>query len=334
MHSMFYSEATMKKSNLRHIPVYSKYSHAQRRIPGIELNIPSGMSNEDDIQIVYASPDYNPVGIVLLLHACTHNALKFFPSSETCLNCVGLSEELKIVRLLLERGYMPVSVSCVNRKSGCWSGPDHLRIAKVLDHKLFSNYEKVYAIGASSGGTFAAELLVRGVVKGALVEVMSLSNEIVGKLKKSPKPLFLAPMPRDKRTLSGVIRNYEDLKSFNSEGKNMIVLDTQSCDSIPVTRSYLQERVIGMTTTIADMLISKLLQEKHLDSSQMLIVDPTKSNWRVIVSPTNTSYWLDQFPLKPGYSPLAKALHRAWAYHEYCSEVVLEALDLFEKYSR
>lgn len=36
------------------------------------------------------------------------------------------------------------------------------------------------------------------------------------------------------------------------------------------------------------------------------------------------------FDLTPGRSPLAKALHRAWAYHEYCSEAVDRALDFFE----
>ena len=334
IHSTFHSE-TAEKSNMRHVSDYSEHSHdVSRGIPGIELKIPSGTPNEDDIQVVYTTPGHNPNGIVLILHACTHNALKFFSQSETCHNCVGLSEELRIVRLVLERGYMPVAVSCVNSKSGCWSGSDHLRIVKVLQHKIFLNYERKYVIGASSGGTFAAELLVRDVVKGALVEVMGLNNDIVGKLKRNPKPLFLAPMPRDKHTLSVVMRNYEDLKDLNAGGKEMIVLDTMSCDSFPVTRSYLQDRVIGMTVTIADTLISKLLQEKHLDSSQMLIVDPTKSNWRDIVSPTNSSYWLDQFSLKPGYSPLAKALHRAWAYHEYCSEVVFAALNLFENNSR
>ena len=35
-------------------------------------------------------------------------------------------------------------------------------------------------------------------------------------------------------------------------------------------------------------------------------------------------------PLGPGVSPLAKALHRAWAFHEYCSGVIDPALDFFE----
>ena len=96
-----------------------------KEIPGIELHIPSPMNNEDSIQIVIPSTMYQPSsskGIVLLLHACTHSALKFFSSSpSTCPNCVGLSEELRIVRLVIASGYIPVAISSIDRKSGCWS---------------------------------------------------------------------------------------------------------------------------------------------------------------------------------------------------------------------
>ncbi|KAL3806518.1 hypothetical protein ACHAXA_002560 [Cyclostephanos tholiformis] len=180
-------------------------------IPGIELKIPSPMPNEDPIQIVYASNNITsttahktPKGIVLLLHACTHSALKFFsPSPSACPNCLGLSEELRIVRITIERGYMPVAVSCVDRKSGCWSmSQDVYRIEQVLKHDfvrafLTTERSSIFAVGASSGGAFAAELATRGIVDAALVMVMSLSDGVTGKLRNSPKPIYLAPMPRD-----------------------------------------------------------------------------------------------------------------------------------------
>lgn len=300
----------------------------------VELQIPSTIPNEDSIQVVYAPTvsSASAKGIVLLLHACTHTALKFFSPSHTCPDCVGLSEELRIARLVLKKNYIPVAISCNNRKSGCWSNPDHQRIQTVLQHELFAGYDAIYAIGASSGGSFAAQLLVRDVADGALVMVMSLNKETTSKLKNNPKPLFLAPMPRDKGTTSGTIQNYEYLKEVNTNNdKRMVVLDVESCGPLPVTRTYLLERVPEMTATIADRLVSSLLQERHLDPSQMLIVDPTKSNWREIVSPGNSTHWLGKFALLPGYSPLAKALHRAWAFHEYCSKVIVPALELFER---
>jgi hypothetical protein len=302
-----------------------------QEVPGIELWIPSPNPGQDEIQVVYATTVSPAKGVVLLLHACTHTALKFFSLSRTCLDCVGLSEEMRITRIVLEHGYMPVAVTCINRKSGCWSNADFLRIQTVLQHELFRNHDIIYGIGASSGGSFAAQLLVKDTIKGALVIVMSLSSGITSSLKINPKPLFLAPMPRDKHTTAGAISNYQDLKVLNADNKELIALDTESCDSLPVTSSYLLSRVVGMTASIADTLIADLTRAKHIDKNQLLVVDPTKSNWREIVSPKNSTHLMNKFALKPGYSPLAKALHRAWAYHEYCSEVVAAALNLFER---
>jgi hypothetical protein len=56
-------------------------------------------------------------------------------------------------------------------------------------------HQVIYAIGASSGGAFASQLLVNNIVNGALVMVMSLTNNVVKRLKEEPKPLYLAPMP-------------------------------------------------------------------------------------------------------------------------------------------
>ena len=313
-------------------------------IPGIELQIPSPIRNEDAIQIVSSSNNITSTsahkqskGIVLLLHACTHSALKFFsPSPSTCPNCLGLSEELRIVRIVIDSGYMPVAVSSIDRKSGCWStSRDIGRIEAVLKHDLIRGFlakegSSIFAIGASSGGAFAAELLTRNMVHAALIMVMGLSDGVTGKLRTSPKPIYLAPMPRDKGTMKMVMNNHRDLKSV----KDFIRLDTTSCGSLPVTTRYLLQRVPGMTTDAGDDLISLLKKAGHIDSSNMMNVDPTRSRWRYIISPSNSTHWLKKFDLKPGSSPLAKALHRAWAFHEYCSDAVVPALRFFEQFQR
>eukprot|EP00585_Thalassiosira_rotula_P000892 CAMPEP_0196161024 /NCGR_PEP_ID=MMETSP0910-20130528/47124_1 /TAXON_ID=49265 /ORGANISM="Thalassiosira rotula, Strain GSO102" /LENGTH=148 /DNA_ID=CAMNT_0041425965 /DNA_START=578 /DNA_END=1024 /DNA_ORIENTATION=- len=137
-------------------------------------------------------------------------------------------------------------------------------------------------------------------------------------------------MPRDKSRMEQVVKNYRDLDGV----RDFVILDGTTCGSIPVTTAYLIQRVPGMTTKASEELISGLKRAGHIDpSSDMLRVDPTRSDWRSIVSPTNSTHWLDEFDLKPGYSPLAKALHRAWAFHEYCSEAVIPALRFFEKRS-
>ena len=210
------------------------------------------------------------------------------------------------------------------------------RVKAVLEHELFHKYQKdqyhIFAIGASSGGAFAAELATRNVVQAALVMVMQLSNDVVSKLQASPKPIYLAPMLRDKHSMKQVLKNYHDLK--NSGSSDAVVLDSTSCDSLPLTSQYLVQRVPGMTNDTAKSLIAVLKEAGHINpSTNMLQVDPTKpkSDWRHILSPQNSTHWLNIFDLQPGVSPLAKALNRAWAFHEYCSEVVVPSLEFFER---
>ena len=197
------------------------------------------------------------------------------------------------------------------------------RIEKVLNHSVFAANSKqqqqqqqtpVFAIGASSGGAFAAQLVAEptGIVQAGLVMVMSIPNNIIPKLVQ--KLIYLEPMPRDKGRTRLVIQNYNDLVRRSNNSSASIILDTTSCVPLPVTIEYLIQRVPGMNQQFAKALIGDLKLARHLDeSSNLLLVDPTRSNWRQIVSPGNDTYWMDQFALRPGYSPLAKALHRAWA---------------------
>ncbi|CAJ1947279.1 unnamed protein product [Cylindrotheca closterium] len=374
-----------------------------REIPGLEISIPMPPDGgQSDLQVVIPAnlqsyfssnisiDDSKAKGMVLLLHACTHSATKFFsPSLATCPNCVGLSEEMRIVRLVLEKGYIPVALSCVDRKSGCWnptkdtkrieyllkwlreepSSNEPLSPRKFLSTALSSSpSSQTFVMGASSGGAMAAQLVAHGVIDKGVVMVMGLGPKVVTQLQElhrqrqqsknnggkasSPK-LYLAPMPRDKGTTQKAIQNYHTLCTNNcasaghnplpnSEAGDWIILDTTHCASLPVTVDFLMQRVPGMNVEAANQLIQALLEAKHMDKdSQELVVDPTRSNWRdllllqeekkAVSSSSNASYYHGKFALQPGYSPLAKALHRAWAFHEYCSEVVVPALEFFEQ---
>ena len=345
-------------------------------------------------------------GIVILLHACTHNAFKFFsPSTTKCPDCVGLSEELQLVRHVLERGYVALAVTCSNAKSGCWGdGEDVDRIRYVVDefirrhsihHSIITsttnnsaaadnnsdntrsnNNDKVgvtvYAIGASSGGYMAAKIMAEGIANSAAVMVMGLGEQLLNKLLSLNKPqtasttndaaaasttrrrLYFAPMTKDKGTAKRVRENYKYLieqQKSSSQKPFEVILDETSCLPLPVTVEYLWNRVPGMTKEASKIIVDTLLEQKHLDpANNLLIVNPTKSNWRdyllALPHPAAAAYtkkekngstnnnkmllW-ETFDLTPGISPLAKALHRAWAMHEYCSESVIPAIDFFEK---
>lgn len=305
------------------------------------------------IEAVYALP--NPAddikGIVLLLHACTHNAFKFFAPSNSCQPCVGLTEEMRIVRLVISREYAALAVTCNNKQSGCWADTDipRLEIALgnfqklVLPKKISSN--SIIAIGASSGGHMAAKLVAEGQADAALIMVMSLGAALQNRLSdvrsSSSHPLYLAPMPRDQTTTRKAEENYQALK----QAAFPVIFDKTSCAPLPVTAAYLSSRLPGMTGKIAERIIEGLLQAQHLkEDNYMLQKDPTQSNWREVLQKTDLDDTLERtrsaktadllwgkFVLTPGKSPLAKALHRAWAFHEYCSEVVEPALDFFEQ---
>ena len=299
--------------------------------------------SKQSIEAVYAIPSQKPVkGIVLLLHGCSHSALKFFSPSRTCPECIGLSEEIRISHLVLSSGYVPLAVSSYDRKRGCWSAKkDTAQIEQTLKNFQFilsnsspANNLPIYAIGASSGGYMAAELASRGLVSGSIVMVMSLGKSLQKRLFEAPVSLYLAPMPRDSQTTLRVQADFEALKG-SSVCK--VILDEKTCRPIPVTDKYLLSRVPGLKIQDAKDIVDILVKKKHLDSEYYFIQDPTRSNWRELLKkaggadsiPDTNMLW-GKYNISPGKSPLAKAFHRGWAVHEYCSEVVLPGLSMFE----
>jgi len=316
-------------------------------------------------EIVYATPtvatslgETGVHGIALLLHGCSHSALKFFSKSNSCSACIGLSEELLITKTLLKQHSLVVlAVSSQDRTSGCWSMKDVVHIQDALqfvhDDIVSETFHvnanlPVFAFGASSGGRFAAQLAVRKIVDAAMVGVMSLGQELTRRWSEMDKkpPIYLAPMPRDMQTLDSTKRDFAIMSqasdsnesSPNKHKKDLlksksVILDTTTCVALPVTSSYLHQRVSHMTIEMADLIVAALKSTGHLDSTTgYLLKDPTKLNWRdILKARCERQGCLESQALGPGVSPLAKALHRCWAFHEYCSEATSKALHFFQQ---
>lgn len=296
-------------------------------------------------ETVFAIPATKHIkGVIVLLHACTHNALKFFSPSPKCVLCIGLSEELRIASILLAREYAILAISSGDRISGCWSNHDKANVQAAFaefqtmlnlfqDNSEQRTYNSI-AIGASSGGKFAAELAADGIVQSALVMVMSLGPILRERLttmgSKMPH-IYLAPMPRDARVTQATVADFQKMANvLGRASERRLVLDTTTCVSLPVTAQYLHGRVPHMKQDMAEKIVQALVNAQHLDSDLFLIKDPTSSNWRSVLQESCDEKCLEHQCLEPGLSPLAKALHRAWAFHEYCSEVIDKALDCFE----
>lgn len=297
-------------------------------------------SGPTQMEAVYSIPDKTtPKGIVLIFHACTHNALKFFvPNPTDCPQCIGLSEEIRITQLVNARGYAILALTSQDRQSGCWSADMPAVRAALTDFQtrvLLADSTNVIAIGASSGGNFAAAVAANGIARAALIMVMGLGPVVRGQLvensTKAAMPLlYLAPMPRDQGTTKKARGNYEELAKSNA---SRIIFDDTTCVSLPVTATYLHQRVPNLPIEAAALIVEALTSSQHLNAeTNMFVTDPTRSNWRdVLREACEAQGCLDQQSLEPGLSPLAKALHRAWAFHEYCSEVIPKAFDFFEK---
>ena len=302
---------------------------------------PDGSSH---IEIVYSLPSNNHIikGVALLLHVCGHGGRNFFSKSESCETCNGLSEEMRISRILQSSKALAVlAVTSSNRLDGCWRDEDFDHIKDALEHFKTSHHIEqhipVLALGTSSGGIFAARLAVRRLVNAAMVGVMSLGPQLTTKwlnMEGTKPPIYFAPMPRDKETVAKVETDYQVMN-----GQGPVVLDRETCQSRPVDPSYLNERVPGLTMSQAQAIVDALTEAGHIDAiTGLLVKDPTSTtalganNWKVALqSSCADEGCLENQSLEIGASPLAKALNRAWAFHEYCSEVTLKALGFFEK---
>lgn len=201
----------------------------------------------------------------------------------------------------------------------------------------------------------AAQVAIEGLAQAALVMSMRLGKGLQDrwiklaldvKANSKPPKLYLAPMPQDQATLA---RSRGNFKAMSAVGQysNRIVLDTQTCVPEPVTEEFLLGRVPGLTREESTVIVKALIETGHVDAqSQLFVRDPTQSNWREVLlklsSPSSrhpigivpqgvleSEILWGHLVLTRGLSPLTKAFHRAWAFHEYCSEAVPPALAFF-----
>lgn len=217
------------------------------------------------------------------------------------------------------------------------------------------NHRPVVAVGASSGGRYAGRLLAREIVDASVVMVSALGKESVAELRNRspdgsthpPPSLYLALMPRDKSTTRAARKDSAGLgwtfvgspppppeerteEEIGGGERPAAVFDDTTCVPVPVDVAFLVGRVPGMKPSVASAIVAALTVSDHRDNGTgLLLVDPTTSDWRYQVRAVCGSC-LEGHSLKRGRSPLAKALHRAWAFHEYCSEALQKALPWIE----
>lgn len=279
-----------------------------------------------------------PKGTVLLFHGCSHSATDFFPKSASCQSCLGLPEELHIVRKCLARGLSTVAVSSSNRQRKCWQtnrtspdGPDYDRVESALKaaagHGAFQRDQPLFAVGASSGGYFATSLKAKYpqlIASNSIVAPSATTSHSSHSSSMHPQ-VFTHMATRDTRTADQVGRDITKIESAKFAALSLAV------QPIPITKEFLSIAFLNSGFPWWD---DKLIEDVHkaitdgglLDSSGHLVEDPRRSNWRSVLKHLadrmNDSLVADR-------SPLSEELNRAWGAHEMTADRFDETLDFF-----
>ena len=289
-------------------------------------------------------------GILLLCHGCHHAATDFWIQSQSCPQCLGLPIETGIVASALNRGWVVLAVSSLDRIRGCWTQADLFGLAKaisVVRQKLPECRNAVdacpvAAIGASSGGRIVSvldESRLVGIL-GVVVQIMT-SGKRVG-TDESPHqnnnlPMRFVHMSRDTRRAQAIRRQVHeltrrgvDVKEFPVYPRPLSALNFSEPRGIQVAgqaKDILRGRPAVPSKLIAEKLIKSLRYHNHIDSSGYLLKDPAISDWRGIARAIIPES-VDTF--KKDQSPISEVLREAWAFHEFTDEHLKECLLWFE----
>lgn len=154
------------------------------------------------VEAVYELPSGAPRGLVFLAHGCSHSALDFWPLSTSCEACIGLPEEVRIVRAIVAAGWGAIALSS---EATCWSfGEDGPRVTRALSefraaHRLSSL--PLAAIGASSGGALVLQLPKLVQLHAVVSQIMAIPPHMLEGLRGAAfPPTLFVHMPRDRRT--------------------------------------------------------------------------------------------------------------------------------------
>lgn len=275
---------------------------------------------------LWQAPQVQPAGILFLAHGCAHSALDFFRPSIDCPQCVGLPEEVHIVRAARGRGLVAVAVSAADTYHHCWREGDAERVRTVLDkvqawaRSLTGGRDlPVFALGASSGGSFVLLMPSWGF---KLAGVCSQIMAVPARMLAAPfPPTVLVHMPRDPRTARAVEMLLQALQRLAPRVREIRALPLRIDDG------FFAARIGGISAQRSAALARALKSAGLLDASGALASDPRRSRWRSavrgLVPPAEDTLVSDA-------SPISEELNVAYAMHEIVADQIDETLDFLQ----
>jgi hypothetical protein len=264
-----------------------------------------------------------PRAILFLAHGCGHDMKDWWSASnnnnmngqELCSDCRGLPEERAIVRMALEVFHLlVVAISSLDQ---CWSAQDGPRVVRVLEHLQREYKLPIYALGASSGGTFVASVLARqttsssSLLSGYIAQIAAPHGDAVKNM-----PAVFITMNRDLWTDQRVSEVMEVLRADDGVPAQHIRLPP-----LKLERDFFASR-IGEEYTDRSPAMVDALETNGLLQDGFLTQDPRKSNWRMHLAPLA----LKNDSLVPDQSEISEVLNCAWGMHEMTRDGVHEAL--------
>jgi hypothetical protein len=192
----------------------------------------------------------------------------------------------------------------------------------------------VFAIGASSGGSFVGILALRfDFITAVSSQIMSfdVAGLVESKIKGMAAPwIEFVSMPRDRYTEEDVRGNVISLMNIK------VNVQKRECRPLPITPSFLSERTragrFPVSESYSGEIAVALRHAGFTDASGYLLHDPRGSDWRLVLersSPHITG--IEDMAMGPDESALSEALNVAYAFHEFCATSIEETFAFFEK---
>jgi len=253
----------------------------------------------ENTEFVWQLPSSSIKGLVFLAHGCAHSSTDFWPlNSESCAKCIGLPVERAIVSEILCRGYIPLAISSSNREHKCWEEKDIERVARVIrficDKLRLPSDDTIpiYAIGASSGGSFVASFGAEAKKFGLKVRAIAVQIMSLHSIRYDIPPVVFVHMSRDKRMARHIASVIPQLHAHGVVAKSYI------CGPKPITDMYFHEFGGVLTREESQLFATALVKAGLVDpTSRLLLTDPLLESW----IPVSASIYVLMLRGKHGY---------------------------------
>ena len=309
--------------------VVQQHEEALRRISakaGLDLDGSAKVLHVKGRDVVYhlvSSPE--PRAVLFMAHGCNHWAFDFAYPSKSCPDCTGLPVEMRLVQMALERGFVPIAISSHAGQRSCWSSSDGPEIAALLQYFMkemesMLSTLPLFALGASSGGTFVSALPAHIELQGVCLQISGLRMNAIellseqGKMYPPTLDIYMSSPPFSAR----------GVQALHARG---VAAHAVKAAPIPITESFFVERIRGFELKDAQALVQGFRDANLLDSQNFLIDDPRQSKWRGVVKRAlpgvGDTLLADQ-------SAISELLNVAYCKHEITAEHMEQTLTFFE----